>query len=154
MSFKLKFVKDETANEIEVIIKAKEQTEEVDKILELLGSDKLSCELLSDNQLIDMNDIIILSKSGRFISVKTTNGEYVLSEPLYQVEEKLDPTWFVKISQSEIVNLKYVKQWSFEGGGVIKIEMVNGIRSYTSRRYTKNIREILRGGKSVKWKKS
>ena len=59
MSFKLKFVIDETANEIEVIIKAKEQTEEVDKILELLGSDKLSCELLSDNQLIDMNDIII-----------------------------------------------------------------------------------------------
>lgn len=50
-----------------------------------------------------------------------------LSEPLYQIEPKLNPTWFVKISQSEIVNLRYVKQWSFEGGGTIKIEMINGL---------------------------
>ncbi|HPX84511.1 MAG TPA: LytTR family DNA-binding domain-containing protein [Bacilli bacterium] len=150
MSFKLKFIHDESVKETEVIIKAKAQTEEVNKILELLGGEKLSCHLLSDKQLIDMNDIVILSKSGRFISIKTINGEFVLSEPLYQIEPKLNPTWFVKISQSEIVNLRYVKQWSFEGGGTIKIEMINGIRSYTSRRYTKAIREILRGGKPLK----
>ena len=150
MSFKLKFVQDDTIKETEVIIKAKSQTEEVNKILELLGGEKLSCQLLSDEQFIDMNDIIILSKSGRFISVKTINGEYILSNPLYQVEQKLNPTWFVKISQSEIVNLKYVKKWSFEGGGTIKIELINGIKSYTSRRYTKAIREILKGGKPLK----
>ena len=150
MSFKLKFVQDDTLKETEVIIKAKSQTEEVNKILELLGGEKLSCQLLSDEQFIDMNDIIILSKSGRFISVKTINGEYILSDPLYQVEQKLNPTWFVKISQSEIVNLKYVKKWSFEGGGIIKIELINGIKSYTSRRYTKAIREILKGGKPLK----
>lgn len=154
MSFKLKFVQDDTIKETEVIIKAKSQTEEVNKILELLGGEKLSCQLLSDEQFIDMNDIIILSKSGRFISVKTINGEYILSNPLYQVEQKLNPTWFVKISQSEIVNLKYVKKWSFEGGGIIKIELINGIKSYTSRRYTKAIREILKGGKPLKWKES
>lgn len=154
MSFKLKFVQDDTLKETEVIIKAKSQTEEVNKILELLGGEKLSCQLLSDEQFIDMNDIIILSKSGRFISVKTINGEYILSDPLYQVEQKLNPTWFVKISQSEIVNLKYVKKWSFEGGGTIKIELINGIKSYTSRRYTKAIREILKGGKPLKWKES
>ena len=116
MSFKLKFIHDDSVSETEVIIKAKAQTEEVNKILELLGGEKLSCQLLSDEQLIDTNDIIILSKSGRFISVKTINGEYVLSEPLYQIETKLNPTWFVKISQSEIVNLKYVKN------GVLKVE--------------------------------
>ncbi len=150
MSFKLKFIHDDSVNETEVIIKAKSQTEEVNRILELLGGEKLSCQLLTDKELIDMKDIIILSKSGRFIAVKTINGEYVISEPLYQIETKLNPTWFVKISQSEIVNLKYVKKWSFEGGGIIKIEMFNGIKSYTSRRYTKAIREILRGGRPLK----
>jgi len=148
--FKLKFIHDDSVNETEVIIKAKSQTEEVNRILELLGGEKLSCQLLTDKELIDMKDIIILSKSGRFIAVKTINGEYVISEPLYQIETKLNPTWFVKISQSEIVNLKYVKKWSFEGGGIIKIEMINGIKSYTSRRYTKAIREILRGGRPLK----
>lgn len=77
MSFKLKFIHDESVKETEVIIKAKAQTEEVNKILELLGGEKLSCHLLSDKQLIDMNDIVILSKSGRFISIKTINGEFV-----------------------------------------------------------------------------
>ena len=63
MSFKLKFIHDETVEETEVIIRAKEQTEEINKILELLGGEKLSCQLLSDEQIIDMNDIIILSKA-------------------------------------------------------------------------------------------
>lgn len=152
MAFKLKFIFDETIKETEVIIKAKEQNDEVNEILERLGepkNDVISCNVLSDEELIDINDIILISKDGRFLSVKTTNGEFVLNEPLYQIEEKLDPVWFVKISQSEIVNLKYVKKWSFEGGGILRIEMENGIKSYTSRRYSVKIREILRKGRSA-----
>jgi len=53
MSFKLKFIHDDSVTETEVIIKAKAQTEEVNKILELLGGEKLSCQLLSDSQFID-----------------------------------------------------------------------------------------------------
>ena len=149
MGIKLKFVQDDNVKDIEITIKAKSQNEEVDRILNLLGgknNDSLVCNLLNSEDLIDTNDIIIISKNGRYLTVKTTNGEYVLGEPLYKIEEKLDKSWFVKISQSEIVNLKYVKKWEFDGGGIIKIELINGIYSYTSRRYAVQIKQILKKG--------
>ena len=147
--YKIRFIQDDTAERTEVIIRAKSQDEEVERIIEALGTDaqtSIVCETLSSSRLIDKNDIVIISKDGRYLSVKTTNGEYVVNEPLYKIEGKLDPVWFIKISQSEIVNLRYVKGWDFSKSGIITIEMINGIRSYTSRRYAKQIREVLRKG--------
>lgn len=145
MGIRLKFVQDDSMTDIEIIIRAKEQDDTVRELLEKLGTegDLLPCSVLSDEKLIDTKDIVIISKTGRFLSVKTTNGEYILRDPLYRIEEKLDPDWFVKISQSEIVNLRFVRKWTFEGGGVIRIELENGISSYTSRRYAVQIRKIL-----------
>ena len=147
--YKIRFIQDDIAERTEVIIRAKAQDEEVERIIEALGTDaqtSIVCETLSSSCLIDKNDIVIISKDGRYLSVKTTNGEYVVNEPLYKMEGKLDPVWFIKISQSEIVNLRYVKGWDFSKSGIITIEMINGIRSYTSRRYAKQIREVLRKG--------
>ena len=147
--FKIRFIQDDTAERTEVIIRAKAQDEEVERIIEALGTDaqtSIVCETLSSSRLIDKNDIVIISNDGRYLSVKTTNGEYVVNAPLYKMEEKLDPVWFIRISQSEIVNLRYVKGWDFSKSGIITFEMINGIRSYTSRRYAKQIREVLRKG--------
>ena len=149
MRLKLKFIKDETANGVEVIVKAKERDRDVEKIIGLLGGetkDVIVGKTLTEEDAIDISDVIIISKDGRFLSVKTINDELVLNEPLYKIEERLDPVRFVKISQSEIVNLDYVERWNFEGGGVIMVEMANGIKTYTSRRYTSEIRKILKKG--------
>lgn len=147
MSFRIKFIRDETADGVEVIIKAREQDETVKEILRKLGGEEnlLPFEALSKNGIIFKEDIIIISKVGRVLSVRTTGGEYFLRDPLYKIEEELDSGLFVKISQSEIVDLMHVKKWHFEGGGVMRIEMDNGIESYTSRRYAVQIRGILTG---------
>ena len=152
MGVKLKFIQDDQVQDIEIIIRAKEQNKEVEKILkqlEEISDEKIAGNILSDETMIDTNDIIIISKDGRYLSIKTLNGEYFVNEPLYKIEEKLDTMWFVKISQSEIVNLKYVKRWDLNSRGIIKIELENGISSYTSRRYAIQIKDILRkGGKN------
>ena len=146
LKIKYKFVQDDTACDIEVIIRAKERDKTVERIEKAIGgvSDFLVCNSLSDDEKIVTDEIVIISKDGRYLSVKTINGEYVLKEPLYQIEERLDKTQFVKISQSEIVNLKYVEGWSFDGGGIIKIRLAGGLSSYTSRRYATEIRKILK----------
>lgn len=149
MKVRLKFIKEEAAQGIEVIVKAKERDEDVEKILDLLGGETeelIVGKALTDEDTVDIDDVVIISKDGRFLSVKTNAGEIVLKEPLYKIEERLDPTRFVKISQSEIVNLDYVLHWKFEGGGVIMVEMTNGVRTYTSRRYTAGIRQKLKRG--------
>ena len=145
MAIKVCFIQDDHADEIEVTVKAKEQTEEVERLIRSLrGEDEgaLKGDPISEESEIDVGEIVIISKSGRYLSVKTVNGEYVLKEPLYKIEERLDKTQFVRISQSEIVNLKFVEGWSFDGGGIIKIELANGISSYTSRRYAVEIRKL------------
>lgn len=149
MGIKLKFIHDDNAKDVEVIIRAKEQDEDVERILKALDTitnNTMVCNALSNETMIDIKDIIIISKSGRYLTVKTTNGEFVINEPLYKIEEKLDKTWFIKISQSEIVNLKYVKKWDISYGGTIKIELENGISSYTSRRYATQIKKVLKKG--------
>ncbi len=144
MAIKVSFIQDDRAEEIEVIVKAKEQTEEVDRLIRSLRGEvgALRGDPISEEEEIDVGEIVIISKSGRYLSVKTISGEYVLKEPLYKIEERLDKTQFVRISQSEIVNLKFVEGWSFDGGGIIKIELTNGISSYTSRRYAVEIRKL------------
>ena len=153
MAVKLKFIQDDSATDVEIIIRAKEQNEEVEMVLKSLESvtnEKIKCNVLSNETMIDLNDIIIISKDGRYLSIKTINGEYYVNEPLYKIEEKLDKLWFVKISQSEIVNLKYVKKWELNTRGTIKIELQKNISSYTSRRYAIQIKDILRKGGNSK----
>ena len=54
--YKLRFIQDDSVEQTEVIIRAKSQDEEVERILSALGEDSaqmLLCETLSSSRLID-----------------------------------------------------------------------------------------------------
>ena len=78
----------------------------------------------------------------RQVLAKTTQGEYHLSLRLYQVLEKL-PSYFIKISQSEIVNLKEIERFNITPNGLVEIHLKNKETTYSSRRYLKAIKEKL-----------
>ena len=86
-------------------------------------------------------------RDGRYVTAKALDGDHVVRDALVRVEADLDPAWFVKISQSEIINLRHVKRWDFVGGGIIQIRAENGIICHTSRRYAAHIRNILMKGR-------
>ena len=65
----------------------------------------------------------------------TNNGEYILRLRLYEIEERLNPSQFVRISNSEIINLKKVKNFDLSFTGTICVELMNGTTTYVSRRY-------------------
>lgn len=63
---------------------------------------------------------------------------------LYELEERLDGHTFVRISQSEIVNLKRVTALDLSLSGTIKMTMAGGAAvCYASRRYVKKIKQAL-----------
>jgi len=142
------FIQDDALGEdIEIIVRAADKDERVKKLLFVLSENsgqQISGQLLSENDHIKTSDIILVMRDGRYVTAKTVAGDYVVKDALTRVEESLDPAWFVRISQSEIINLKYLKNWDFVGGGVIQVKMENGIVSYTSRRYAKQIHETLK----------
>lgn len=137
---------DDSCSEPKVIILTASITEEVNNIVKKLsgkapqvlsGSKDRKIEVLEQDDLIK-----IYAGKGRVFAV-TNNGEYTLRLRLYEVEERLNPHQFVRISNSEIINLKKVKNFDLNFVGTICVELMNGTTTYVSRRYVSNIKKTL-----------
>ena len=73
---------------------------------------------------------------------ETKDDHFILTGPLYQLSEDL-PSYFLKISQSEIINTKEIDHLHFTTSGSVQIYLKNGSLAYSSRRYLKAIKEKL-----------
>ena len=73
----------------------------------------------------------------------TGGGEYVLRLRLYEMEERLDQSCFVRISNSEIVTLRRVKGFDLSYTGTIRVALSNGDTAFVSRRYMGRIKKVL-----------
>lgn len=94
-------------------------------------------EILDPSQLLR-----VYASDGKVMAV-TTRGEYLLKMRLYEVEKRLDKRNFVRISHSEIINLKHVKKFDLSYTGTICVCFLDGSTSYVSRRNVAKIKEVL-----------
>ena len=92
--------------------------------------------------LMDITKFIRFYSGAKLVYAQTEKEEYHISKRLYELEEIL-PVQFVRVSNSEIINLDYVSHFSMSVGGIINIEFKNGTMTSSSRRYLKKIKEIL-----------
>lgn len=94
-------------------------------------------------EILEQDNVVrIYSSDGRVFAV-TDNGEYLLKQRLYELEERLDRSRFVRISNSEIINLKKVKKFDLSLSGTICVALQNKTVTYVSRRYVSKIKQIL-----------
>ena len=77
------------------------------------------------------------------VKVQTPEGVYDLRERLYELEGKLDRHAFVRISHSEIVNLRKITALDLSLTGTIRITLAGGTVCWVSRRYVKKIKEAI-----------
>ena len=77
------------------------------------------------------------------VKAQTAEGVYDLRERLYELEARLDRHTFVRISHSEIVNLRKVTALDLSLTGTIKMTLAEGVVCYVSRQYVKKIKEAL-----------
>ena len=80
--------------------------------------------------------------SGKVYAV-TEQKEYILRMRLYEAEKRLNKKIFVRISQSEIINLKKVKRFDLSFTGTIGVQLSDDTTSYASRRYVAKIKQWL-----------
>ncbi len=137
---------NDSYTEPKVVILTAAMTEEVNSIMHKL-SDNNSRHItgIKDGKItiIDPADLFNIYASNGKVSAVTDNGEYILRIRLYEAEEKLNSDQFVRISNSEIINLKKVKSFDLNFAGTIYVELMNGTTTYVSRRYVKKIKKIL-----------
>ncbi len=93
-------------------------------------------------EILDRSDIVRIYSANKHVYAVKGNTEYRLGLALYKLEEILDGN-FVRISNSEIVNLKHVKKLGLSLAGTICISLSNKDVTYASRRYISKIKQIL-----------
>ena len=139
---------DVGAKEPEILITTAHMTEDVNRVVEFVSRLDDSPTILSgirDDkvELLDYDVIIRFYAEEGKVFARTERGLYQIRLRLYEVEERLDNGKFVRISNSEIVNLKKVKSLDLSFVGTICMELSNGEVSYVSRRYVSKITKVL-----------
>ncbi len=144
MQFEVKI--DSSCIEPKVIILTASITEDVNIILSKLSEQApLIISGSKDNkvEVIEQANLIrIYASSGKVLAV-THKGEYLLRLRLYEIEKRLPPHQFVRISNSEIINLKNVINFDLNFTGTICVKLANGTTTYVSRRYVSKLKNIL-----------
>jgi len=131
---------------IELTIKASQITDEITNLMKRISSTEKSTIVgyLDDEvYLLDDKEIIRIYANDKKVIAETSNYEFILRTRLYEIEDKLDLARFVRISNSEIINLKSVKKLDLSFSGTIGIVLANNKTSYVSRRYVGKIKETL-----------
>lgn len=131
--------------EPKIIILTDKMTDEVNAALKrlseapqvLLGSKDGILEVL------EQQDVFRIYAYGGKVMAETARGEYRLRQRLYELEERLDKSVFVRISNSEMINLKKVRGFDLRLTGTICVSMTNGTVTYVSRRYITKIKQVL-----------
>lgn len=137
---------DSSCTEPKIIIVAASMTEEVSSLVQKLSGNNPKVISGSRNGKIEVlaqNDLLRIYAGNGKVFAATENVEYQLRLRLYEAEERLDPSQFVRISNSEIINLKKVNYFDLGFTGTIYVELANGATTYVSRRYVSKIKKIL-----------
>lgn len=93
--------------------------------------------------LLRPEDILRFYAEDKGVKAQTGEGAYAVRERLYELEERLAPRTFVRISHSEIINLKKVTGLDLKLSGTIKMTLEGGTVCWVSRRYVKKIKQAL-----------
>ncbi len=87
--------------------------------------------------------IVRIYSANKKVYLRTGEDCYEVRDRIYTLEEQLTGRGFVRISNSEIVNIGQIEKLDMGQTGTIKMYMKNGDETYVSRRYVKKIKEVL-----------
>lgn len=135
---------DEKFKEILVTISTDKINDEVQELVNYIEYKEDYLVGIADDQVcvLDISDIIRVFVEDRKVFVVTTKGKFIVRKKLYEMNNLLTKD-FVKISQSEIANIKFIKNLDLSIRGTIVIVYKNSDISYVSRRLLKEFKTKL-----------
>ncbi|MEY8349384.1 LytTR family DNA-binding domain-containing protein [Bacillus cereus] len=140
---------DPSQDEIEIIVKTKEVTDEIHQLLKRIegGSVKQIVGILEQKYyLLEPQDIYWFYAENRKVMAQTTKGNLEVKSRLYELETKLQGDRFVRFSKSTLANLQHVTSFEMSFSGSMCAHFSNGMKEYVSRKYVPLIKEVLNMG--------
>ncbi|WP_155591505.1 LytTR family DNA-binding domain-containing protein [Lysinibacillus cavernae] len=137
---------DPTYKEPKVMILTDKMTDDIEHLVRSItatAGSTLSVFSHKGVELIDSKDIVRIYTEQKKVFVQTTKGVYTVRYRLYELEEKLNPQMFIRISNAEMVNRHMIKHMDISKTGTIGVELTGGTKTYASRRYVTKIKKHL-----------
>lgn len=148
----IKLIIDKAYEKLTVTITNKEHSDDVEGVIAAIQSyasnkvPMISAYFEDGVVMLPQRQIFRAYISRRKVMVQTAEKIYEVKMTLGELEALLDKERFVRISQSEIINLKKVKRFDFSAIGTIGVELENGESTWVARRRVKNVKNALMKG--------
>ncbi len=137
---------DENCLETKIIVITQRMTEEITTLMQRLTEETPQGIVGFDGdvvRLLESSEIVRIYAAGGKVFAVIGNKEYVLHMRLYEAEERLNGKGFIRISNSEMINIKKAKKFDLSTVGTICVSLSNGDISFVSRRYVTKIKKTL-----------
>lgn len=92
---------------------------------------------------LPVSEICWIGAEENYVRICTKSETHLLRETMTHLEEKLDPSTFLRVHRSSIVNLQYVKEVRPEVDGEYGVHLLNGQKIAMSRGYRSRIKNWL-----------
>mgnify|MGYP002509459334 FL=1 len=130
-----------------VVLRAPSPTEEVEALAARLRGEAVPqpFTVYSEREAARVSRSMVLRfyAEDKGVFCQTGKGTFTVRQRLYELEEELAGTKFVRVSNSEIVNLDRVTGLDLTLAGTIKMTLEGGTVCWVSRRYVKKIKQAL-----------
>ena len=142
-------ISNEYGDDIEIIINTSNYTKDVGKIVETLQQLSDEIEIIigrngNELSLININEVMYFYSNEQNNYCKTEKNDYQIKQKLYYLEETLPKTQFIRISNSTIINIKYVECFDVSTIGNIIVKLKNGITLNVSKRRVSGVMKFLK----------
>ncbi|MBQ9743922.1 MAG: LytTR family transcriptional regulator DNA-binding domain-containing protein [Clostridia bacterium] len=142
---KITIDKNEAYREPEVLIKCAELNSEIQEIISCVSviGKNLAGETDGETFFIPLGEIYYFESVDGSVFFYTDKTVYKCQARLYNLEEGLRDTYFVRVSKTSIVNLKKLKSIKREKNARLLGTLANGEKIIISRGYVNDIRKKL-----------
>lgn len=138
---------DNVIEETTVTIDCKEVDDTIKDILEYLKGQKTEFIVGKDGDMqhiLKPEDIHYFHTDVDAVVAVTQSGSYKLKEKLYELEQILPSSRFVRLSKSVIANLHELSRFEASFNGTLCVYFKSGTKEYVSRTYVNSIKEALK----------
>jgi len=142
---KIQIETDPSLTETEVIIRCASPDEDVTRLLAAIRATDRKLTGVRDETtfIIERRDVLYVESVDKKAFIYTRDGCYESPLRLYELEDQLTASGFVRTGKSSLVNLRHVRSISPDFNGRLILTLSNAEKQVVSRQYAVNIKERL-----------
>jgi DNA-binding LytR/AlgR family response regulator len=146
---KIRVEENDNFDEVEVIIKGSKKSELVKEIYKslLYFESSIIGKINNRNFSLPLNQIYYFDTIDNKTFAYDKDKVYEINHRLYQLEDELKSTPYIRVNKNTIINIKKLKSFKSTINGRMEATLINGEKIKITRNYVPMLKEKLGGNK-------